>query len=237
MFIRVAVLLFAAILSPGAAVADPVALSRGLLKIAAAQGARLYSPVNVKQVMAARHGVVIDAGNHFVQARRVVFCTGHETVPGLPSRGTRITSSWAAATAPYTDYPRWLDGTLIWEAAKPYLYLRTTQDGRLIVGGEDAALDSPSYRADTLAAKARRLKQKTQKLFPGLDVEWSHVWAGAFGESNDGLPRIGPVPDMPHCHAVMGFGGNGTIYALIAAQMMPGLLAGRAPADADLFAF
>jgi glycine/D-amino acid oxidase-like deaminating enzyme len=227
----------AAIHSPGAAAADPVALSRGLLKIALRRGARLYSPVEVKQVMATRHGVVIDAGTHFIQARRLVFCMGYETVNGLPSRGTKITSSWAAATAPHTNYPGWLDKTLIWEAAKPYLYLRTTPDGRLIVGGEDAELDSPSYRADTPGRKAARLKQKTQTLFPGLELEWSHVWAGAFGESDDGLPIIAPVPDMPHCHAVMGFGGNGTIYAMIAAQMMPGLLAGRAPADADLFAF
>ncbi|MEO8301860.1 MAG: FAD-dependent oxidoreductase, partial [Rhizomicrobium sp.] len=226
----------AAILSPGAAVADPVALSRGLLKIAVRRGVRLYTPVDVKQVMATRHGVVIDAGSHFIQARRVVFCMGYETVGGLPSRGVKITSSWAAATAPRANYPDWLNSTLLWEASKPYLYLRTSPDGRLIVGGEDAALDSPSYRANTLALKARRLKQKTRTLFPGLELEWSHVWAGAFGESSDGLPVIGPVPDMPHCHGVMGFGGNGTIYALIAAQMMPGLLQGRTPADAALFA-
>lgn len=226
-----------AIYSQGAAVADPVALSRGLLKRAIRRGARLYSPVDVQQVMATKHGVVIDAGTHFIEARCVVFCMGYETVGGLPSRGLKITSSWAAATAPGTAYPDWLDRTLIWEAAKPYLYLRTTPDGRLIVGGEDADLDSPSYRANTLSLKARRLKQKVKKLFPKLDLEWSHVWAGAFGESDDGLPIIGPVPDMPHCYAAMGFGGNGTIYALIAAQMMPGFLRGRAPADADLFAF
>jgi hypothetical protein len=35
----------------------------------------------------------------------------------------------------------------------------------------------------------------------------------------------------------MGFGGNGTIYALIAAGMMPVLLKGRVSADASLFAF
>jgi glycine/D-amino acid oxidase-like deaminating enzyme len=26
---------------------------------------------------------------------------------------------------------------LIWEASEPYLYLRTTEDGRVICGGED----------------------------------------------------------------------------------------------------
>ena len=86
---------------------------------------------------------------------------------------------------------------LVWEAARPYLYMRTTADGRLLVGGEDAALDSPGYRADTLAQKGRRLAAKTARLLPGVKPDWAHVWAGAFGESTDGLPVIDAVPGMP----------------------------------------
>ena len=226
-----------AILSDGAAVADPVALARGLLRKARGQGARIFAPCNVEDVMATRHGVMLAAGGHFVEAKAVVFCTGYEVMKVLPDRVMKITSSWAAATAPGADYPTWLDQTLVWEAAKPYLYMRTGAGGRLIVGGEDADLDSPSYRAGTLEMKARRLAQKTRRLLPGLKPKWSHVWAGAFGESSDGLPIIDAVPDMPGCFAVMGFGGNGTIYAMIAAQLMPGLLKGKKPADSDLFRF
>ena len=226
-----------AILSDGAAVADPVALARGLLRKARGQGARIFAPCDVTDVMATRHGVMLAAGGHFVEAKAVVFCTGYEVMKGLPARILKITSSWAAATAPNADYPAWLDQTLVWEAAKPYLYMRTGANGRLIVGGEDADLDSPSYRTNTLGLKARRLAQKTQRLLPGLKPKWTHVWAGAFGESSDGLPIIDAVPDMPGCFAVMGFGGNGTIYAMIAAQLMPGLLKGKKPADSDLFRF
>jgi len=226
-----------AILSRGAGVADPVALTRGLLRRARAQGARIFAPAEVRNVMATRHGVVLDAGRHFVEAKRAIFCTGYETVTKLPSRGMKITSSWAAATAPRADYPAWLDRAVVWEAAKPYLYLRTTADGRLLVGGEDAALDSPSYRANTLDLKARRLAAKTARLLPGVRPVWNHVWAGAFGESADGLPVIDAVPGLPGCFTVMGFGGNGTIFAKLAADLMPGLVAGRSPKDADLFRF
>jgi glycine/D-amino acid oxidase-like deaminating enzyme len=226
-----------AILSPGAAVADPVALARGLLRRARGQGARVFAPAEVHGVMATRHGVVLDAGRHVVEARKAIFCTGYETVLPLPARGMTITSSWAAATAPGAAYPPWLDRLVAWEAAKPYLYLRTTADGRLLVGGEDAALDSPSYRADTLAQKGRRLAAKTARLLPGVRPAWTHVWAGAFGESANGLPVIDAVPGMPGCFTVMGFGGNGTVYAMLAARLMPGLLAGRAPADSGLFRF
>jgi glycine/D-amino acid oxidase-like deaminating enzyme len=224
-----------AIFSEGAAIADPVALARGLLRKARSRGARLFAPCEVRDVIAARQGVVLDAGGWFVEAKAAVFCTGYEVMKGLPSRGVEITSSWAAATAPDADYPAWLDRALVWEAAKPYLYMRTGAGGRLIVGGEDAELDSPSYRARTLGLKGQRLAEKTRRLLPGVRPVWTHVWAGAFGESADGLPIMDQV--LPHCFTVMGFGGNGTVYSMLAAQMMPGLIRGRPGRDADLFRF
>jgi glycine/D-amino acid oxidase-like deaminating enzyme len=226
-----------AILSHGAAVADPVALARGLLRKARGQGVQIFAPCDVTGVLATRSGVMLAAGDNFVEARAAIFCTGYEVLTGLPNRAMKITSSWAAATAPRADYPAWLDQTLVWEAAKPYLYLRTGADGRLIVGGEDAELDSPSYRAQTLGLKARRLADKTRKMLPGLKPKWTHVWAGAFGESSDALPVIDAVPGLPGCFTVMGFGGNGTIYSMIAAQLMPGLVKGKKPADSDIFRF
>jgi len=226
-----------AILSDGAAVADPVALARGLLRKARGQGVQIFAPCDVTGVLATRSGVMLAAGDHFVEARAVVFCTGYEVLKGLPDRATKITSSWAAATETRVDYPAWLDQTLVWEAAKPYLYMRTGAARRLIVGGEDAELDSPSYRAQTLNLKARRLAEKTHRLLPGLKPKWTHVWAGAFGESSDALPVIDAVPGLPGCFTVMGFGGNGTIYSMIAAQLMPGLVKGKKPADSDIFRF
>jgi len=36
---------------------------------------------------------------------------------------------------------------------------------------------------------------------------------------------------------VMGFGGNGTIYSVIAAQIVPRLMQGRTDGDANLYRF
>lgn len=226
-----------AIYSSGAAIVDPVALTYGLLRKARVRGARMFAPAEVGRVMATTHGVILDAAPHFVEAKVAIFCTGYEVIPGLPYKNIKITSSWAAATATNAAYPTWLDSTLVWEAAKPYLYIRTDGRGRLIIGGEDADLDSPSYRADTLAFKGRRLAKKARRLLQDVEPKWKHVWAGAFGESADGLPIIGQIPNMRNCFTVMGFGGNGTIYAVIAASLMPGLLKGRPASDAQLFAF
>jgi glycine/D-amino acid oxidase-like deaminating enzyme len=226
-----------AILSPKSAIANPVQLAAGLLRRAVAEGAEIYSPVNIQDVMATRHGVILDTGRHFIEAKQAVFCTGYEVLKGLPKKRTKITSSWAIASRPRASYPRWLDRTVVWEAATPYLYLRTTPDGRLIAGGEDEDIDLPSYRSRNIERKSARLAAKVGALIPGLELRPSHKWTGAFGESEDGLPFIDAVPDMPGCFAVMGFGGNGTIYSMLASQIVPGLLKGRVDSDAALYRF
>ena len=226
-----------AILSDGSAIANPVQLAAGLLRLAARRGARICSPVNVNDVMAAPYGVVLSTDGCFIEARHAVFCTGYEALKGLPTKGTKITSSWAIASRPGIAYPGWLNRTLVWEASTPYLYLRTTPDGRIVAGGEDEDIDLPSYRARSLQGKARRIAAKLKRLHPDFAFTPAYAWSGAFGESDDGLPIIDAVPGMPNCYAVMGFGGNGTIYSKIAAEIVPTLISGRADKDAGLYRF
>jgi glycine/D-amino acid oxidase-like deaminating enzyme len=226
-----------AILSPDCACADPVRLAAGLLRRASKDGVKVYAPVTIGAVLATPHGVALDAGGHFVEARHCVFCTGYELLKGVPRKGVKIVSSWAIASEPRARYPAWLDKTLIWEASDPYLYLRTTPDRRILAGGEDEDDDSPARRASAMKTKGARLKQKLEKLLPDVDFVPGKTWAGAFGESVDGLPIIDDVPGMPNCTTVMGIGGNGTIYSFIAAQLVSRSLAGHPDKDRDLYRF
>ncbi|HEY0301374.1 MAG TPA: FAD-binding oxidoreductase [Rhizomicrobium sp.] len=226
-----------AILSPGSASANPVQLAAALLRRAAKAGVAVYSPVRIENVLATAHGVVLDAGDVFVEARHCVFCTGYELLKGIPRDGVKIASSWAIASRPNAHYPAWLDDTLLWEASDPYLYMRTTTDRRIVVGGEDEDDDAPGHRALVLPRKSARLAQKLKTLIPGLAFSVGKRWAGAFGESRDGVPIIDRVPGLPNCHVVMGVGGNGTIFSFIAAQMLSRALQGRRDGDSDLFGF
>ena len=64
------------------------------------------------------------------------------------------------------------------------------------------------------------LQRKLHRLLPKLDPTIDYAWTGAFGETTTGLPIIGPVPGMPHCWIALGYGGNGTTYAAIAADVI-----------------
>lgn len=226
-----------AILSSGSASADPARLAAGLLRRAARAGARLFSPVEALEVLPDPEGVTLttDTG-HAVRASHVVFCSGYEFLKGVPTPGAKVISTWAMASKPRQPCPAWLRDTLVWEASDPYLYLRMARDGRLIVGGEDE--DSPTLHdsPERLKAKCRTLEKKLKALLPMVDIEVDYAWAGAFGESATGLPQIGPVAGMQdRVHAVMGFGGNGITYSVIASQIVSAAVRGRPDPDADLY--
>jgi glycine/D-amino acid oxidase-like deaminating enzyme len=53
----------------------------------------------------------------------------------------------------------------------------------------------------------------------------------------DGLPFIGQHPDVPHTWFALGFGGNGTTYSIIAAEIIREALLGGCDPDASLFGY
>jgi glycine/D-amino acid oxidase-like deaminating enzyme len=76
-------------------------------------------------------------GRFVIEAKAAVLATGY-TMPGIDMpKLHRATSSWAMATVPQAPGTLWRDEALIWEDSHPYLYMRTTTDGRIVVGGED----------------------------------------------------------------------------------------------------
>ena len=106
-----------------------------------------------------------------------------------------------------------------------------------MVGGEDEDIEDESARDALLSRKTVALQTKTKELMPWLDVSVAFAWAGTFGESDNGLPSMGPVPGMTNCYAVLGYGGNGVTFSMVAAQIIAGQLCGHPDVDADLFAF
>ena len=42
---------------------------------------------------------------------------------------------------------------------------------------------------------------------------------------------------MDRCYAVLGYGGNGITFSMVAAQLIRGLINGTGDPDEDLFAF
>ena len=154
----------------------------------------------------------------------------------IPRKGNTIISTWAIATKPQ---PRkiWPTGCIIWEAADPYLYIRTTPAGHVICGGEDAEISDSDERDALNDAKTKTLEKKLGKLLSMIDPTADFSWSGSFGDSKTGTPTVGPVPKMPNCYAAMGYGGNGITFSMMAAQMLRGMITGVGDPDSDLVSF
>jgi glycine/D-amino acid oxidase-like deaminating enzyme len=216
----------AAIVSPGAADADPVQLSRGLLRTAVARGARVYQS-EAAAYDAASHAVHVQLNNGCeIEARSVILATGY-VMPGIiPSTVHSVSSSWAIATKPQPQNV-WKDGALIWEDSEKYLYARTTVAGRIIIGGEDSGeVIEPEDRDRLIPEKAALLTDKLATLWPAADTDIEFRWAGTFDTTRDGLPLIGPVPGLKGIYAAYGYGGNGITFSFLAAQLIGDLIAG-----------
>ena len=227
----------AALLSYDSVVIDPRQATLALLKAACARKAVIYSPAEIVDIDATQRGVTATAKNgRRIGCRHLIFATGYELPDCVPRRGHKIISTYAIATPPQRRR-LWPEQCTIWEASDPYLYVRTTPDGRIICGGEDEEFSDEEKRDALLGRKTKILQRKLGRLIRGADTTADFAWAGSFGSSSTGLPRIGRVPNMPNCWVALGYGGNGTTYARIAADVICGALTGRPDADADLYDF
>lgn len=216
---------------------NPRALTGALLNAAEKNGARIFTPVEIADVDSRKRNVVATTSDgHSITCKSLVFATGYEMPKYVPAKGHKITSTWAIATVPQKSR-LWPEQCLIWEASDPYLYLRTTEDGRIVCGGEDEEFSDEEARDRMIARKVAILRRKLKKLLPGIDATVDFSWAASFGESSTGLPTIGPVPRLKNCWATLGYGGNGITYSRIAAEILRTALTGGEDPDADLYAF
>lgn len=226
-----------AILSPGNLALDPRQLTAGLLLCAIERGARCHAPTKATSIEADGGRVAVaTADGPVISAAHVILATGYELTELAPAKAHAVISTWAIATRPQ---PRalWPEEALIWESSDPYLYLRTTGDGRILCGGEDEEFSDESARDALIPAKTARLSAQLARLFPAVDPRPEFAWTGAFGTTRTGLPLIGKLPGHPRVHAVMGYGGNGITFSRIAAEIVRADLTGGTDADAALFAF
>ncbi len=228
----------AALLTPEGGVINPFRFTRALLDAAIRAEARVHGDTEVTSVEHDKHGVLLRTRmGRRVTARKVVYATGYETQQYLPQQLIKLVSSYAIATTPLDGFAGWPGQCLIWETARPYLYLRTTEDGRAVVGGVDEPISNPQQRDALLPEKAVALHESFQTLFPQAQTAVAYAWAGFFGESEDSMPYIGTIPDVSDAYFSLSYGANGVIFALLAAEMMRDLFLGHRHEGAQVFGF
>lgn len=229
-----------AMVSRQAARMDPYRMAYRLFARMQKQGVGIFDRTCVDDIevrprrvrLRTAHGPVVDAAH-------VVMAAGYANQRWLPGGLARNRSSYAFISDPLDDVLLGeLRDTLVWESARPYLYMRSTGDGRLLVGGEDDTVDVPKRRDGRVDSKSRTLVKRVHERFPHLDLEPVFAWAGTFAETADGLPFFGAHPK--HGSRVlfaMAYGGNGITYSAIGAGVLRAAIEKRRHPLAALFGF
>lgn len=172
-----------------------------------------------------------------IKCKYVVIAAGFEAGKFLPEQVMQLTSTYVIISQPLNPEHLWTEKSLIWETKEPYLYIRTTKDNRIMVGGEDEEFKDPIKRDDLLRKKTSILEKKFKSLFPDIPFVTDMSWCGTFSSTKDGLPYIGTWPGRDKMFYTLGYGGNGITFSVNAAQMIRKKIEGKQDPREAVFGF
>lgn len=229
---------FGGILSAQGGSMDAFILAHDLLAYNHERGLQVFDKTEVK---AGRYGkkevqVRTEYGN-IITAKKVIYCNGFESTEMIKGAFVSLQSTYALVGEPEDGALSALEDTLFWNTADPYHYMRTTDDGRLLIGGADEEFAQAARRDAAIGKKVAVLERYAQKVLPHYALRPDFAWAGTFGSTKDGLPYIGMHPKFPGAYFVLGFGGNGITFSVLGMGIISDMLQGKISPLADIFKF
>jgi glycine/D-amino acid oxidase-like deaminating enzyme len=198
----------------------------------------VYDSTNITQIKHSAGKVTLKtAEDKNITAKKLVVCAGYESENYLPRKVEKKAVTYAIVSEPLDKDQFWYKDSLIWETAIPYLYMRSTMDHRILIGGCDDRFYNLDRLNSKVGSKARKLVKEFKSKFPHIPFKIDFQWAGVFCGTRDGLPYIGSVGALSNTYFALGFGGNGITFSLMAAEIITDMIKQNKNKDAELFSF
>lgn len=228
-----------AILSGAGAQTNAYTFTHAILQNVKTKGSEIFDRTPVTKIDHHTKGVTLTTENGImIKAKKLVYATGYEAVKYIDQKIVDLHCTFACTSEQANEKATfWKDDVLIWNTADPYLYMRSTKDRRILIGGRDEEFYSPAKRDHLLKGKIKQLVNDFNKVFPHIPFKPEFSWAGTFGATKDGLPFIGNYKKLSNSLFALGFGGNGITFSLIAAEILTDLVTGKKNADQQIFSF
>lgn len=228
-----------AIVSEDAAQTNAYGFTHALLQYNLIKGLKVFDRTEAVNIDHSKAKVTITTNKkHLITANKLIYATGYEAVKYIKKKIVHLDSTYAVCTEQLLpeEMPMKKD-VLMWNTSDPYLYLRNTNDNRIIIGGRDERFYDPVKRDKLIDKKSKQLSNDLKKLFPSLLCKTEFSWTGTFGSTKDGLPFIGEYKNLPNSYFALGFGGNGITFSTIAAAFLTNTIRGIKNDHEDLFSF
>ncbi len=229
----------AGIFSSQGAVTNAYMFTHALLNAGIKKGMQVFDRTAIEKIIYKRKGVELLTANGFsIKAKKIINATGYEITEFVDKKIVQLNSTYALASENIpSPNPIWKEGTMLWDTQQPYLYMRLTDDNRIIIGGRDEKFNNPTARDKLIRHKSSLLVKDFSKLFPHIPLIPEFRWTGTFGSTKDSLPFIGKYGKTPHTFYALGFGGNGIVFSAIAAEIITDMILGKKNKNAQLFSF
>ena len=229
---------FGAILSETGGSADAYKLAHELIHLNVLRGMQVYDQTEIERFeLNAKNPTLFIKEGVRVTCKKVIFCTGFETTEMIKENIADLFYTYACVSEEGINIPEGIKNTLIWDTDDPYTYMRTTDDGRLLIGGEDSATNFPFFQQKIKERKAAKLIKKLKTLIPDIAFVEDFNWGGTFGTTKDGLPYVGKSPEYENALFVLGFGGNGITFSIQAMDIIIDLMENKKNVLAEYYRF
>ncbi|WP_107949219.1 NAD(P)/FAD-dependent oxidoreductase [Lysinibacillus parviboronicapiens] len=213
---------------------NPVKFVQALAEQCQQRGLHIFTNIMVNVLEDMHDSTILHTINGQFTTRHLIFATGYQHLPYGQLKGSDFKRSYTIVTNSIDNFKPWYEHSLIWETKRPYLYMRTTPDNRIIIGGLDEDKAKVPKSEEKLEKQSNKLLASLHELFPHFNVKIDYSYCATFGDSIDCLPFIGEHPDHPRYYYLLGYGGNGTVYSMIGANIITDLLKGVPNDDARI---
>lgn len=221
----------------GGAQFDPYRYTHQLLKVSCDMGLRVYENTEVVKVNYEKSGVLVETSyGHKVKGKIVIVATGYNTELFTKRKFGTKTTTFNIATKPIKSFSGWKNRVLIRDNNDPYNYLRTTEDNRIIIGGEDINFVPNIFNEKAANEKYNILEQRLKAMFKDIkDIQVEYKYCGAFASTKDNIGFLGPDPNNDKLWYCLGYGANGILFAILGGMMLSDLYLGKDNEDLRLF--
>lgn len=228
----------AAIESKTAAVMDPYRLAQDLLLHLEERGLKIFDRTNIISTQNVKGKLIAYTDDKCtITADHIINCTGYESTETLSEKVANLKTTYVITSESIPTLPKGLRNAVFWDTSRPYLYFRATPDNRIMMGGGDEDFIDAKKRDKLLPKKELYLLKKFQRKFPKVKFKIDYSWAGTFGETKDGLPYFGKANPDKNEHFVLGFGGNGNTFSVIAMNSIMDSINNKQNRDLEYYRF
>lgn len=176
-----------AILSDLGAQTDAYLFAHYLHQYGLKKGLEVYDRTCISKINHNKSNVIaITENGHDIKARKLVYATGYEVVKYLDKKIVNLQATYVTISQSMEHLEEVFKDNLLWNTADPYLYLRSTKDKRIMIGGRDETVSHPDKMDRLISKKTKQLVSDFNKLFKKSEFIQEFSWTGIFGSTQDG---------------------------------------------------